>query len=76
MTSSRFNPGSTSVQPQKPRTSPFYGSMNGPGLKTLLPTRIALVFYSDDFFPIRYYLSTIFFRLVKVEVHTMYAFRS
>ena len=36
MTSSRFDPGSTSVRPQKPWTSPFYGSMNGPGLKTLL----------------------------------------
>ena len=35
MTSSRFDPGSTSVRPQKPWTSPFYGSMNGPGLKTL-----------------------------------------
>ena len=36
MTSSRFNPGSTSVRPQKPWTSSFYGSMNSPGLKTLL----------------------------------------
>ena len=36
MTSSRFDPGSTSVRPQKPWTSPFYGSMNGPGLKTLV----------------------------------------
>ena len=36
MTSSRFDPGSTSVRPQKPWTSPFYGSMNGPGLKTLI----------------------------------------
>ena len=35
MTSSRFDPDSTSVRPQKPWTSPFYGSMNGPGLKTL-----------------------------------------
>ena len=36
MTSSRFDPGSTSVRPQKPWTSSFYGSMNGPGLKTLI----------------------------------------
>ena len=35
MTSSRFDPGSTSVRPQKPWTSSFYGSMNGPDLKTL-----------------------------------------
>ena len=35
MTSSRFDPGSTSIRPQKPWTSPFYGSMNGPGMKTL-----------------------------------------
>ena len=35
ITSSRFNPCSTSVRPQNPWTSPFYGSMNGPGLKTL-----------------------------------------
>ena len=39
MTSSRFDPGSTSICPQKPWTSPFYGSMNGPGLKTLCLTR-------------------------------------
>ena len=38
--SSRFNPGSTLVRPQKPWTSSFYGSMNGPGLKTLHETRI------------------------------------
>ena len=36
MTSSQFNPGSTSVRPQKLWTSPFYGSMNGPDLKTLV----------------------------------------
>ena len=36
ITSSRFDPSSTSVRPQNPWTSPFYGSMNGPGLKTLL----------------------------------------
>ena len=36
MMSSRFDPGSTSVQPQKPWTSLFYGSLNGPGFKTLL----------------------------------------
>ena len=36
MTSLRFDSSSTSVQPQKPWTSPFYGSMNGPNLKTLL----------------------------------------
>ena len=35
MTSSRFDPGSTSVRPQNPWTSPFYGSINGPGLKTM-----------------------------------------
>ena len=35
MTSSRFDPGLTSVRPQNPWTSPFYGSMNGLGLKTL-----------------------------------------
>ena len=38
MTLSRFDPGLTSVRPQKPRTSPFYSSMNGPGLKTLVPS--------------------------------------
>ena len=38
MTSSRFDHGSTSVQPQKPWISLFYGSMNGPGLKTLVKT--------------------------------------
>ena len=43
MTSSRFDPGSTSVRPQKPWTSPFYGSMNGPGLKTLcIPTLFSI----------------------------------
>ena len=36
MTSLRFDSSSTSVRPQKPWTSPFYGSMNGPNLKTLL----------------------------------------
>ena len=36
ITLSRFDPGSTSVRPQNPWTSPFYGSMNGPGLKTLI----------------------------------------
>ena len=36
MMSSRFDPGLTSVRPQKPWTFSFYGSMNGPGLKTLL----------------------------------------
>ena len=36
MTSSRFNLGSTSVGPQEPFTSLFYGSMNGPGFKTML----------------------------------------
>ena len=41
MTSSRFDPGSTSVRPQKPWTSSFYGSMNGPGLKTL-PIMVAV----------------------------------
>ena len=44
MTSSRFDPSSTSVRPQKPWTSLFYGSMNGPGLKTL-HTRVQ-VFYT------------------------------
>ena len=39
MTSSQFDPGSTSVRPQKPWISPFYGLMNGPGLKTLYSTR-------------------------------------
>ena len=38
MTLSRFDPGSTSIRPQKPWTSPFYSSMNGPGLKTLNST--------------------------------------
>ena len=33
----QFDLGSTSIWPQKPWTSPFYGSMNGPSLKTLLP---------------------------------------
>ena len=36
MTSLQFDPSSTSVRPQKPWTSLFYGSMNGPGLKTLV----------------------------------------
>ena len=36
MMSSRFDLGSTSIWPQKSWTSPFYGSMNGPNLKTLL----------------------------------------
>ena len=35
MTSSRFDFGSTLVRPQKPWTSPFYGSMNGQGFKTM-----------------------------------------
>ena len=35
MTSSQFNPGSTSVRPQKSWTSPFYDSMNDSGLKPL-----------------------------------------
>ena len=34
----QFDLGSTSIRLQKPWTSPFYGSMNGPSLKTLLPT--------------------------------------
>ena len=34
--SSWFDPDSTSIQPQKPWTFPFYGSINGPGLKTLV----------------------------------------
>ena len=34
--SSRFDPGSISVRPQKPWTCPFYGSMNGLSLKTLV----------------------------------------
>ena len=36
MTSLRFDFGSTSVQPQKPLTSPFYGSLNDPGFKTMI----------------------------------------
>ena len=39
MTSSQFDPSSTSIWPQKPWTSPFYGSMNGPSLKTLVKQR-------------------------------------
>ena len=35
MMSSRFDLDSISVWPQKPWSSLFYGSMNGPGLKTL-----------------------------------------
>ena len=46
MMSSRFDPGSTSVRPQNPWTSPFYDSMNGPDLKTL--PRIS-AFYSHAF---------------------------
>ena len=34
----QFDLGLTSIRLQKPWTSPFYGSMNGPSLKTLLPT--------------------------------------
>ena len=40
MMSSRFDPGLTSVRPQKPWTSPFYGSINGLDLKTLLHSPI------------------------------------
>ena len=41
MTSSQFDPNSTSVRPQNLWTSPFYGSMNGSGLKILvLPTEL------------------------------------
>ena len=36
ITSSRFNPGSTLVRPQKPLTSLFYGSLNGLCFKTLV----------------------------------------
>ena len=36
MMSSRFDSGSTSVRPQKPRISPFYSSMNGLGFKTMI----------------------------------------
>ena len=36
MTSSRFDPRSTSVRPQKSWISPFYSSMNGSGLKTMI----------------------------------------
>ena len=36
MMSSWFDPCSTLVRPQKPWTSPFYSSMNGSDLKTLL----------------------------------------
>ena len=43
MTSSRFDSGWTSVEPQKPWTSLLYGSMNGPGLKTLL-----MNYFSND----------------------------
>ena len=49
MTSLRFDPGSTSIRPQKPWTSPFYGSMNDPGLKTLFSstaTNALMVFWS------------------------------
>ena len=50
MTSSRFDPDSTSVQPQKPWISPFYSSLNGLGFKTLgwgplLCTRLVLFFF-------------------------------
>ena len=38
MISSRLDPSSTLVRPQKPWTSPFYVSMNGSGLKTLHST--------------------------------------
>ena len=43
ITSSQFDPGSTSVRPQNPWTSPFYGSMNGPGLKTLFSVWILIM---------------------------------
>ena len=39
MTLSQFDPGSTLIRPQKPQTSLFYGSMNGPGLKILYEIR-------------------------------------
>ena len=51
MTSSRFDPGSTSVRPQKPWTSPFYGSMNGPGLKTLVSGAGRWSHFKSKFFP-------------------------
>ena len=47
MTSSRFDPGWTSIRPQKPWTSLIYGSMNGPGLKTLLITW-HIILYPDS----------------------------
>ena len=56
MTSSRFDPGSTSVRRQKAWTYPFYASMNGPGLKTLLfPSSfflLPLFFFSFSVFPL------------------------
>ena len=44
MTSSQFDPNSTSVRPQNPWTSPFYGSVNDSGLKILvLPTELNFI---------------------------------
>ena len=51
MTSSRFDPGLTSVRPQKPWTSPFYGSMNGPGLKTLLKIELMVMLNYENYCP-------------------------
>ena len=45
MTSPRFDPGSTSVRPRKPWTSPFYSSINGPSFKTLLSKLEPLHFF-------------------------------
>ena len=48
MTSSRFDLGSTPIRPQNPWTSPFYSSMNGSGLKTLMKTENTFEMFSND----------------------------
>ena len=42
MTLSRFDLGSTPVQPQKPLTSSFYSTLNGLDFKTMLLNTLTL----------------------------------
>ena len=51
MTSSRFNPSLTLVWPQKLWTSSFYGSLNGPSLKSIL---LMIVLYHQTKTPINF----------------------
>ena len=75
MTSSRFDPDSTSVRPQKSWISPFYGLMNSPGLKTLvlswnlIPTKDFVVQADPKFCFTKIFLSSQTHSLKKVEVY-------